>query len=152
MKEQALDYYSHQAKMYVATDCIVFGFDEGDLKLLIFKRRVEPDQGVWSLIGSFVELDEDVDQAAQRVLKEITGLDNVFFEQSKTYGKAGRDYGYRCISVAQYALIRVEEYDRDLVEKYGAFWYTIKDLPNLALDHDQMVKDALEKLRRKAQY
>jgi len=152
MKEQAIDYYAHQAKMYVATDCIVFGFDQGDLKLLIFKRRVDPDRGAWSLIGSFVELEEDVDDAARRVLKEITGLDKVFFEQSKTYGKAGRDYGFRCISVAQYALIRVDDYDRELVEKHGAFWYTLKDLPSLVLDHDAMVKDALEKLRRKAQY
>ena len=152
MKEQAIDYYAHQAKMYVATDCIVFGFDEGDLKLLIFKRRVDPNKGAWSLIGSFVELEEDVDDAAKRVLEEITGLDSVFFEQSKTYGKAERDYGYRCISVAQYALVRVDEYDKELVEKHGAFWYTVKDLPKLVLDHDDMVKDALDKLRRKARY
>ncbi len=152
MKEQAIDYYAHQAKMYVATDCIVFGFDEGDLKLLIFKRRVDPNKGAWSLIGSFVELEEDVDDAARRVLEEITGLDKVFFEQSKTYGKAERDYGYRCISVAQYALVRVDEYDKELVEKHGAFWYTVKDLPKLVLDHDDMVKDALDKLRRKARY
>lgn len=152
MKNQVIDFYSHQSKIYVATDCVVFGFDSGELKLLIFKRKVEPNKGAWSLIGSFVELNEDVDAAAKRVLKEITGLNNVFFEQSKTYGKADRDDGYRCISIAQYALIRVDDYDKELVEKHGAYWYSIKDLPPLVLDHDVMLDDALNKLRRKTRY
>ena len=97
-----------------------------------------------------MQLDENVDDAARRVLKEITGLEQIFLEQSKTYGKADRDPGYRCLSVAHYALIRLEDYDRELVESHGAFWYTLKELPTLALDHDQMVADALDKLRRKA--
>ena len=146
------DFYADHEKLYVATDCIVFGFDEGDLKLLIFKRRVEPDSGIWSLIGSFVQLDEDVNDAARRVLKEITGLDEIFLEQSKAYGKTDRDPGYRCLSVAHYALIRIDDYDKELVESHGAYWYTLKDLPTLALDHDQMVADALSKLRRKARH
>ena len=145
-----IDYYASHSKMYVATDCIVFGFDRGELKLLIFRRRVEPDKGKWSLIGSFVNLNEDVDEAAQRVLTEITGLKDIFFEQSKTYGKSERDPGYRCISVAQYALIRIDEYDKALVKKHGAFWYRLKEMPRLVLDHDQMVEDALKLLRRKA--
>src|SRR5690606_14266588 len=102
MKKQLIDYYCDNDKMYVATDCIVFGFDAGELKLLIFKRKVEPNKGAWSLIGSFVKLGEDVDEAASRVLKEITGLGNVFFEQLRAYGKVERDQGYRCISIAQY--------------------------------------------------
>ena len=146
------DFYADHEKLYVATDCIVFGFDEGDLKLLIFKRRVEPDSGIWSLIGSFVQLDEDVNDAARRVLKEITGLDEIFLEQSKAYGKTDRDPGYRCLSVAHYALIRIDDYDKELVESHGAYWYTLKDLPKLALDHDQMVAAALSKLRRKARH
>ena len=146
------DFYADHEKLYVATDCIVFGFDEGDLKLLIFKRRVEPDSGIWSLIGSFVQLDEDVNDAARRVLKEINGLDEIFLEQSKAYGKTDRDPGYRCLSVAHYALIRIDDYDKELVESHGAYWYTLKDLPKLALDHDQMVAAALSKLRRKARH
>ena len=146
------DFYSEHDKLYVATDCIIFGFDQGDLKLLIFKRRVEPDSGIWSLIGSFVKLDEDVDEAARRVLKEITGLEEIFLEQSKTYGKVERDPGYRCISVAHYALMRIKDHDKELTASYGAFWYTLEDLPELALDHSEMVKDALEKLKRRARY
>lgn len=152
MQKTDSDIYIQGEKMYVATDCIIFGFDKGNLKLLIFKRRVEPLVGTWSLIGSFVKLKEDVAEAAQRVLKEITGLENVFMEELKTYGAADRDPGFRCISIAQYALIRINDYDRELVEKHGAHWYDINELPDLVLDHNQMVQDALARLRRKARY
>ena len=152
MKNPIKDFYSKHSKIYVATDCVVFGFDSGELKLLIFKRRVEPEKDQWSLIGSFVEIDESVDIAAKRVLKEITGLDQVFFEQSKTYGKSNRDHGGRCISIAQFALIRIDDSDKELVRKHDAYWYSFKDLPNLVLDHDTMVKDALRKLRNKARF
>lgn len=152
MKPGAKDYYSGADKMYVATDCIIFGFDEGRLKLLISRRRVEPLKGEWSLIGSFVKIDEDVDAAAQRVLQEITGLEYVYMEELKVYGAVERDPGYRCISIGQYALIRINDYDRELVEKHGAHWYDIANVPGLVLDHNQMVKDALEGLKRKARY
>ena len=148
--EEVRDYYSNNDKMYVATDCIIFGFDEGILKLLIFKRRVEPKKGEWSLIGSFVKINEDVSTAAQRVLEEITGLDDVFMEELQTYGAADRDPGFRCISIGQYALIRIKEYDRELVKQHGAVWHDVDALPPLVLDHDQMVKDALDKLKVKA--
>ncbi len=146
------DQYSREDKMFVATDCIIFGFEEGRLKLLIFRRRVEPLKGEWSLIGSFVKLNEDVESAAQRVLKEITGLENVFMEELRVYGEANRDPGYRCVTIGQYALIRINDYDRELVEKHGAHWYNIEEVPKLVLDHDRMVKDALGRLRRKARY
>lgn len=146
------DSYGQSDKMYVATDCIIFGFDSGNLKLLLFKRRVSPLQGEWSLIGSFVKLNEDVSAAAKRVLEEITGLKDVFMEELKVYGAADRDPGYRCVSVGQYALIRLNEYDKELVERHGAEWHDVKELPSLVLDHDQMVRDALEKLKYKARY
>ncbi|WP_324719298.1 NUDIX hydrolase [Salinimicrobium sp. HB62] len=146
------DAYQHDHKMYVATDCIIFGFDAGNLKLLLFKRRVAPFQGDWSLIGSFVKIDEDVSAAAERVLEEITGLRDVFMEELKTYGAANRDPGFRCISIGQYALIRLNDYDKELVEQHGAVWHDVKELPSLVLDHDQMVQDALKKLKQKARY
>ncbi|MDT0650946.1 NUDIX hydrolase [Autumnicola edwardsiae] len=152
MTEVETDLYSIKDKMYAAADCIIFGFDSGKLKLLVFKRRVEPLKGEWSLIGSFVRLEEDVAEAAKRVLKEITGLENVFMEQLKTYGKADRDPGFRCLSIAQYALIRINEYDEELVEKHGAHWYDIGAVPDLVLDHNKMVQDALERLKRKARH
>lgn len=146
------DSYSQHDKMYVATDCIIFGFDEGRIKLLLFKRRVAPFEGDWSLIGSIVKLEEDVEISAKRVLEEITGLKDVFMEQLKAYGAANRDPGYRCVSIGQYALIRINDYDRKLVEKHGAHWHDINEVPNLVLDHNQMVKDAQERLKRKARY
>jgi len=152
MTQVTKDLYQVKEKMYVATDCIIFGFHEGKLKLLIFKRRVVPLQGEWSLIGSFVQLDEDLEVAGQRVLNEITGLENVFMQQLKTYGKKDRDPGYRCISVAQYALIRIDEYDEKLVEEHGAHWYEIENLPSLILDHNNMVQDALLQLKQNTRY
>ena len=149
---ESTDLYQIREKMYVATDCIIFGFHEGKLKLLVFERQVEPLKGSWSLVGSFVRLDEDLELAGQRVLREATGLNEVFMQQLKTYGKQDRDPGYRCISVAQYALIRVEDYIDKLEKHYGARWFEIDDLPKLVLDHDQMVQDALEQLRHNARH
>ncbi|NJW51328.1 NUDIX hydrolase [Salinimicrobium oceani] len=146
----AEDLYKQKDKMYVATDCIIFGFDSGSLKLLLFRRRVSPLEGNWSLIGSFVKLNEDVGTAAKRVLEEITGLKDVYMEELKVYGAADRDPGFRCISIAQYALIRLNEYDRELVKEFGAEWFDVNELPELVLDHEQMVRDALDKLKQKA--
>ena len=146
------DYYAPEEKIYVATDCIIFGFDEGVLKLLVFKRRVEPLKGTMSLIGSFVKPDESAADAAKRVLKEITGLEDIFMEELKSYSAVERDPGARCISIAFYALIRIEESNKALVEKHGAIWHEVDSLPELVLDHNQMVKDALDRLRQKTKF
>ena len=149
---EQLDLYQQKDKMYVAIDCIIFGFDSGTLKLLLFKRQLEPLMGQWSLIGSFVKLHEGVSEAAARVLEETTGLSNVYLEELRTYGAVDRDPGFRCISIAQFALIRLNDYDKKLVEQYGAVWHDVRELPPLILDHEQMVQDALEKLKRRARY
>jgi len=137
--------------MYVATDCIVFGFDSEGIKLLLFRRRVDPGSGSWSLIGSFLRLEEGVEEAARRVLHTYTGLQNVFLEQLRVYGAVDRDPGYRCISVAQYALIPIDRQDVELVQRKGAVWFALDQLPELCLDHGLMVRDALSELRRTAQ-
>ena len=144
--------YKGQPKILVATDCIVFGFDEGVLKLLVFKRRVDPLAGEWSLIGSFVKKKESITDAARRVLLKFTGLENIFLEELGTYSEVERDMGGRCISIAQYALIRIADYDRGQVEKYGARWFTFDELPDLVLDHNSMVRDGLERVRQKARH
>ncbi len=142
--------YIKQHKLLVATDCIVFGFDQGRLKLLVFKRRIAPFVGHWSLIGSFVNEDESVTDAAMRILMQFTGLENIFLEELKVYSKVDRDSGDRCISIGQYALIRVDDYNEELVEKHGAKWFSVDELPDLVLDHNEMVLDALEGLKIKA--
>ncbi|WP_109300174.1 NUDIX domain-containing protein [Aquimarina sp. AU474] len=145
-------WYRGRERLFVAVDCVIFGFDQGVLKLLVFKRAVEPLKGEWSLIGSFIQEEENANEAAKRVLKEITGLDDIFMEELKTYSKVDRDPGARCVSISQYALIKIEEYDKELVEQHGAFWFAVDSLPSLVLDHNQMVVDALEHLRHKVQF
>lgn len=147
-------YYYGTDRLLVAVDCIIFGFDvrEQQLKLLLFERKVEPFKGTWSLIGSFVKKEEDLDEAAKRVLYELTGMDKVFLEQHKTYGKKDRDPGDRVISVSYWSLIKIEDPDYNLIEDHHARWFPVNDLPELVIDHNTMVEDALNLIRRNARY
>ncbi len=147
-----MDIYNEKDKFYVAVDCIIFGFDNQKLKLLVFDRRIDPFKDSLSLIGSFVKIGESVSDAAVRILKEFTGLENVYMKELKTYGLVDRDPGYRCISVAQYALIRIDNTIKKLVEEKGARWYEIDNIPNLILDHNQMSIDALKRIEEVARY
>ena len=145
-------YYNINPKFYVSVDCIIFGFDEGELKLLLLKRNFEPAMGKWSLMGGFVQEDESVDAAAKRVLSELTGLENVYMEQVGTFGDLERDPGERVISVAYYALVNVNEYDRGLVQQHNAYWTKIDELPQLIFDHPIMISKARELMKHKASY
>jgi ADP-ribose pyrophosphatase len=143
-------YYSTNPKFYVAVDCIIFGFDEGELKLLLLKRNFEPAKGCWSLMGGFIQEDESADDAAKRVLYELTGLENVYMEQVGAFGDIHRDPGERVLSIAYYALINVNEYDRELVKKHNAHWTRISELPELVFDHSRMVEKARSIMKNKA--
>lgn len=144
------NYYSSNPKFYVGIDCIIFGFNEGRLHLLLLKRNFEPAMGNWSLMGGFVQENESVDDAAKRVLAELTGLDNVYMEQVGSFGAIDRDPGERVISVAYYALVNINEYDRDLVQQHNAFWVNINELPPLIFDHPAMVEKARTLMQQKA--
>ena len=135
-------YYSQHPRFYHAVDCIIFGFSGGELNLLLLKRKFAPGKGEWSLMGGFVEEGEHMNDAAKRVLAELTGLTNVFMEQVGSFGQVDRDPGERVISTAYYALININEYDRSLVEEHNAYWVKINELPNLLFDHKQMVDKA----------
>ncbi len=126
-------YYSINPKFYISVDCIIFGFNEGELNLLLLKRNFQPAMGEWSLMGGFVQQGESVDNAAKRVLAELTGLENVYMEQVGSFGEVERDPGERVISVAYYALININEYDRELVQQHNAYWVNINELPPLDL-------------------
>lgn len=139
--------YQNKDKFYVAVDCIIFGFDDGKLKLLVFNRKIDPFKGELSLIGGFVKIGENLTEASQRILEAFTGLQNVYLEELKTYSSVDRDPGYRCISVAQYALIRINEFTKKTVQDNGAQWYEIDQIPSLLLDHNQMVNDALKRIK-----
>lgn len=145
-----LGYYDNKERFYIAVDCIIFGFHDGELKLLLIKRNFNPCKGEWSLMGGFLNKNESIDHAAERVLQDLTGLENVFMEQISIFGDINRDPGERVLSVAHYALVNVEDYDRELVQKHNAYWRNINDLPLLIFDHNEMVQAALRRLRRKA--
>jgi len=147
-----MNYYIDTEKILVATDCIIFGFDGQNIKLLLFKRRVEPFRGKWSLIGSFVRPQENVEDATIRVLEESTGLRNIFMEELGVFGTTDRDPGARVISLGHYALIRIDEQNQTLLEENQAKWFSFDEMPDLILDHQQMVEVALQKLRRRARY
>ena len=134
------NYYNSNPKLYVGIDCIIFGFNEGELNLLLLKRNFEPAMGEWSLMGGFVQEGESVDDAAKRVLNELTGLEDVYMEQVKAFGAIDRDPGERVVSIAYYALININEYDKESVQLHNAFWVNINELPALIFDHPQMVE------------
>lgn len=141
-------FYDNIQPILVSVDCIVLGFDEGKLKLLIGKRKMNPGQGQWSLYGGFVRPNESLTEAADRTLKELTGLDEIFKAQVGTYGEIDRDPGKRVISVAYCSLINVTDYDESRQKEYGVEWVSVDSLPELYSDHGKMVAQALDKLRR----
>ena len=143
-------YYNVNPQFYVSVDCIIFGFDKGSLKLLLLKRNFEPAKGQWSLMGGFVQKNESVDEAAQRVLKELTGLENVYMEQVGTYGEIHRDPGERVISVAYSAPINLNESATEPMGRYNASWTDMNAIPPLIFDHHDMVERALAWIRKKA--
>ncbi len=136
------NFYIHNPKFYVSVDCIIFGFNESELDVLLLKRNFQPAKGQWSLMGGFVQEEESVDDAAKRVLRELTGLSDIYMEQVGTFGEIERDPGERVISVAYYALININESDKELVKQYNAFWVNINDLPELIFDHTEMIEKA----------
>lgn len=144
--------YTAQQNILVAVDCIIFGFDSKNLKLLLFRRKVEPSKGLWSLIGAFIKDEQSINDGAKQILFETTGLKDIYLEQLKTYGDVHRDIAGRVISVAYYSLISVNEFELESVEKYDAHWFDLNEIPELIFDHGQMVKDSIEQLRTKAKH
>lgn len=149
-KNRMTNYYSKNPKFYISVDCIIFGFSSGELSLLLLKRNFEPARGEWSLMGGFVQENESVDEAAKRVLTELTGLDEVYMEQVGAFGNVHRDPGGRVVSIAYYALVNINEYDRELVRQHNAFWININELPPLIFDHSDMVEKARALMQQKA--
>ncbi|TLU99488.1 NUDIX hydrolase [Dyadobacter luticola] len=142
--------YPQATRILVAIDCIIFGFDGKDIKLLLVKRNFEPEKGKWSLMGGFVNKDEDLSDGAARILYNLTGLKNIYVEQLETFGKASRDPAERTVSVVFFALIKIDDHDSEAVRSHNASWITLEARPQLIFDHEQMVVRACEHLRYKA--
>ncbi len=137
----------------LTVDCVVFGFDEGELKVLLIERALEPFKGKWALPGGFVRVDETLDDAARRELKEEAGLKDVFLEQLYTFGTVARDPRERVVSVAHYALVQLAAHDtKAATDAADARWYPISKVPKLAFDHADILAAALARLKSKVRY
>ena len=142
-------FYSEHSKVWLSVDCIIFGFDESHLKVLIGRRQMDPGRGEWSLYGGFVRNDESVDDAAHRVLFELTGIRTLYMRQVGAFGNVDRDPGERVVSIAYYVFINVADYDDRLRQEYRLEWVNLEELPQLYSDHNQMVEKALKLMRLK---
>ncbi len=142
--------YADQQHILVAVDCIIFGFDGKDIKLLLIQRGFEPEKNKWSLMGGFLKPNEKLDEAANRVLKQLTGLEGVYLEQLQAFSDPDRDPEERTVSVPYFALIDIQQYEKQINEDYHAEWYLLSKKPRLIFDHDDMVRLAQKHLRYKA--
>jgi 8-oxo-dGTP diphosphatase len=136
-------------------DCVIFGFEAGELKVLLIERNEDPFKDWWALPGNLVENDEGIEGAAERILYELTGLRELHMEQFHTFGDVGRHPLGRVITVAYYALIRIiGKKEVKPITQYAkkAFWHSINDLPKLGFDHSQIFETSIQKLRRRLSY
>ncbi|MDE6300829.1 MAG: NUDIX hydrolase [Muribaculaceae bacterium] len=140
--------YPHPA---VTTDCVIFGFDGTNLKVLLVLRGIEPYKGKWALPGGFLNTDESAEEGALRELKEETGIESTYIEQFHTYSEPTRDPRERVITIAYLALVKLQEVkggdDAD-----DARWFPINNVPQLAFDHDVILRDALARLRERIHF
>ncbi|UII27130.1 NUDIX hydrolase [Fulvivirga maritima] len=142
-----INQYKDEDKVLLAVDCIIFGFDNEELKLLLIKRDFEPEKGKWSLMGGFLKKSEVLDEAASRVLQHLTGLNDVYMEQLYSFSKIDRDPVERTVSVAYFALINIANHNRELTESHSAKWFSLEEMPELIFDHNAMVRHAISRLR-----
>ena len=147
-----MELYKNHPQHYVAVDCVILGYQDEEIKLLLYPRSFQPFKGKWSLLGGFVQDNESADEAAARILKQTTGLEQIFLEQVASFSDPKRDPEARVISLAYYALIRIDLHDEEKVKENGAYWISINKLPNLIFDHQEMFEKALVKLQQKAGY
>jgi 8-oxo-dGTP diphosphatase len=148
-----MSYTYEYARAALTVDCVVFGLDEGELKVLLIKRGLAPFNGKWALPGGFVRVDETVDEAARRELSEETGLADVFLEQLYTFGAIDRDPRERVVSIAYYALVKLADHPATgASDATEAGWFPVTELPSLAFDHAEILKAGLGRLRAKVRY
>ena len=145
-----VEYYKGHPKYLLAVDCVIFGYENEELKLLLYPRGFEPVKGQWSLMGGFVRENESCEKAACRILRQTTGLDNIFLKEVGTFSDPEREPFTRVISVAWYALIRIHQNDLELLKQHGAHWWPVSALPDLIFDHSEMIGKAMIRLQQKA--
>lgn len=141
------------ARPALATDCVVFGLDDEDLKVLLIKRGLEPFKGQWALPGGFIRVGESVDDCAKRELEEETGLKNVYLEQLESFGAPNRDPREHVVTVAYVALVNLIDHPPEAnTDAEQAAWFSLRDLPQLAFDHETILEAGQTRLKGKVRY
>ncbi|HOF89986.1 MAG TPA: NUDIX hydrolase, partial [Armatimonadota bacterium] len=141
------------ARPALTVDCVVFGYDAEALQVLLIQRDLEPFIGKWALPGGFVRVEETLDDAARRELREETGLADLYLEQLYTFGALARDPRERVVSVAYYALVELFSHPvRAATDARDAAWFPVADTPPLAFDHADILAVAHARLRGKVRY
>ena len=137
----------------LSVDCVVFGYNQGKIQVLLIERNAEPFKGSWALPGDLVSIDMDLKDAASSVLNSLTGLNDVFLEQFQTFGKVNRHPAGRAATVGCYALIKGENY-HPIASSWAksTCWFDINNLPELAFDHQSILDFGIETLKRRVRY
>lgn len=137
----------------LTVDCVVFGYEEGELKILLIQRDIEPYKNVWALPGGFVRINETLDEAALRELKEETSVENLYLEQLYSFGALDRDPRERVVTISYYALVKISEHKaKGGTDAADAQWFPIHKLPKLGFDHKEIIEVAFKRLQAKVRY
>lgn len=139
-----LDYFN----IAISVDCVIFGYDDKELKVLLIKSDLKEFNSLWSLLGDLVKINEDIEHAPHRVLKERTGLEDVYLEQVQTFGSVGRHPSGRVITTAYYTLLDINHNNLKLTDN-ELHWHSVDDIKKLAFDHKKIMDTCLERLREK---
>jgi len=134
----------------ISVDCVIFGFDENELKVLLIKSDLKNFEGKWSLLGDLIGSRETLDEAAYRILKERTGMDDVYLEQVKSFGEVGRHPAARIITVAYCSLINVQQHEIKKMDN-ELHWHRVKHIKEMAFDHKKILDVCYEWLQKRIQ-
>ncbi|MEN9571730.1 MAG: hypothetical protein RL172_2961 [Bacteroidota bacterium] len=137
-------------RIALSVDCVIFGFDESKLKVLLIRSDLKKYQGKWSLLGDLVFPAEDLDAAAYRILKQRTGLSDVFLEQVHTFGRVQRHPAGRVVTVAYYSLINVQHHKLNILDN-ELHWHDVKNVTDLAFDHQEIFDTCIRQLQKRVQ-
>ena len=148
---EELNYHYKYPHPSVTTDCVIFGFDGTRMKVLLVQRGIEPYKGRWAFPGGFLQMDESAEEGALRELREETGLSGAFIRQFHTFSAPNRDPRERVITIAFYALVRIEEVTGG-DDAADARWFALDEVPQLAFDHDQILRTAEQALRQQIHF
>lgn len=137
-------------KIAISVDCVIFGFDESKLKVLLIRSDLKSFKGKWSLLGDLIDPQEDLDLAAYSILKKRTGLDDIYLEQVHTFGDTNRHPAGRVITVAYYSLINIEHHKLKIYQN-ELHWHDVKLVSDLAFDHQTIFDTCYKRLQKRIQ-